>query len=716
MPKSLRLRTIRPGAAMLSAVLSVACLAAGDAVAAPELNYRVGCASADITGPPVGVQMFGFVRPDQITEGIHLRQRSRAVVIADPESDQHVAIAIVDLGSVTFELFRTVLERLAVRFGDRYHAGNVIVAATHTHAAPGGYWHYGANTPIGMPLYGEYFDQIVDGIADSIIAAHESLRPGAVLVAKGIVENAGSQRSAPAYRANPPEERARYDADTDREMTLLKLIGADGPIGTINWFAVHPTSMTYYNKLISGDNKGYAAYAFERQQGTKDDPASGEFVAAFAQSNCGDVTANLNLDNTGPGRDDFESTQIIGQRQLDVALKLFETAAEPLVGPIDQRQAFVDFSQVEVSEHVSGLAGSRTAPSAYGYSFAAGSTEDGGGHPLFREGMTKRNGLIDGLVQRTMSLPPPSKQVRSLHKPKAILVAPGTLNPPAQAQVQSLGLVRIGQLALIVGTPEFTTMSGRRIREAVGHELGDQVQHLVIAGYANGYSGYVTTYEEYQIQQYEGGHTLFGPWTQAAYQQEYVRLARAMADGAGIEPGEPPLDVRGLVTSTPLGTEFDGRPEGANFGDVVTDAEPRYRPGEQVRVAFWTGHPQNGFRTGNTYLTIERREGDRWITVASDADWETKCRWMQPQKGDESGDGDVETEGSADPIEPLAAGPAVHTTAPKSNAAHQVEILWDIPAGATSGTYRIVHFGSYKSEDDGTLQSVVGASRTFEVE
>ena len=41
-----------------------------------------------------------------------------------------------------------------------------------------------------------------------------------------------------------------------------------------------------------------------------------DFVAAFAQSDPGDVTPNTNLDNTGPGATDVETTRIMGERQL----------------------------------------------------------------------------------------------------------------------------------------------------------------------------------------------------------------------------------------------------------------------------------------------------------------------------------------------------------------------------------------------------------------
>ena len=102
-------------------------------------------------------------------------------------------------------------------------------------------------------------------------------------------------------------------------------------MGIINWYAVHPTSMTYYNRLISGDHKGYGSLTFEHLKNS-DRNTDDLFVAAFAQSYPGDVTPNLNLDNTGPGFDDFDSTRIIGERQLSTAVTLFEQASERVHG------------------------------------------------------------------------------------------------------------------------------------------------------------------------------------------------------------------------------------------------------------------------------------------------------------------------------------------------------------------------------------------------
>ena len=128
-----------------------------------------------------------------------------------------------------------------------------------------------------------------------------------------------------------------------------------------------------------------------------------------------------------------------------------------------------------------------------------------------------------------------------MHKPKPILLALGAADPPVLPQILPLGVARIGQLALVIGPAEFTTMSGRRFRDCVRQALPG-VKYVAIAGYANDYAGYVATREEYEVQHYEGAATLYGPWTQAAYQQEFARLASDLEAGRPSTSAEPPVD------------------------------------------------------------------------------------------------------------------------------------------------------------------------------
>lgn len=54
---------------------------------------------------------------------------------------------------------------------------------------------------------------------------------------------------------------------------------------------------------------------------------------------------------------------------------------------------------------------------------------------------------------------------------------------------------------------EFTTMAGRRLRDAVKTVLKEGSNgrefSVVIAGLTNSYSQYIATFEEYQVQRYE---------------------------------------------------------------------------------------------------------------------------------------------------------------------------------------------------------------------
>ena len=152
---------------------------------------------------------------------------------------------------------------------------------------------------------------------------------------------------------------------------------------------------------------------------------------------------------------------------------------------------------------------------------------------------------------------------------------------------------------------EFTTMAGRRTRTALGKELGVDPRYVVIAGYANDYANYVTTREEYESQQYEGASTLFGPWTEAGYRQEFVRLASAMKAHQPVESKVVPVDMRTRIKNSVTLEGPDERwPAGVKPGDIVTDAKERYAAGDSVTVIFWTGCPVNDYRRADRFMAV----------------------------------------------------------------------------------------------------------------
>ena len=656
----------------LSAVL-LPMTATADTKANPD--YLIGRGMADVTGPALGMQMWGFGRADQVTEGIHIRQRSRAFVIAQANDPRRRLVFVsADLGSIDHHMTLEVVERLQREFGDTYSLDNVIISATHTHAGPGGYWHSRNDTGLDGGFYPEHFEAIVAGVFSSILKAHKDLQPGTIFINSGRVANAGVNRSVSAYLENPQAERDRYRDNTDTQMTLLKFVDSSGDIGMLNWYALHPTAMNFHNRLISGDHKGYASLAVERQHGTHY-RADDDFVAAFAQSDPGDVTPNTNLDNTGPGKTDVDTTRIMGERQLQVAQRLFDSAQEALAGPIDTRRIYVDLSSYEVQERFTGMGVQHTCPSAYGYSFAGGSTEDGGGHFLFEEGMLEQSIFLDLLIRLVTGAPRWSESVKACQSPKPILFETGSGHPPLQSQIHPVTLARLGQLVILAMPAEVTTMSGRRLRESVMAELGEWARYIVLAGYSNGYAGYVTTQQEYMLQQYEAAHTLHGRWSLAAYQQVASQLARALESGSAVESSISYDDWRGNSAALPLPVvAARPLPRGVSYGDALPLGKTQYRRGETVTAEFWSSSPSAPLRTGNNFLLVEYKTSAGWQSVASDGDWNTRIRWR------------VEDD------------------------ALLAQLSWQIPADSPAGEYRLTHIGQ---DDSGEFR---GVSQTVRLE
>uniref|UniRef100_A0A2P2I6J2 Neutral ceramidase n=1 Tax=Hirondellea gigas TaxID=1518452 RepID=A0A2P2I6J2_9CRUS len=667
--------------------------------------YNLGVGIHDITGPVAGVNMMGYANPAQIAGGIHIRLFSRAFIMDD--GINRLVFVSADLGMMGQLIKIEVIERLEKLYGDQYSYSNVILSGIHTHSGPAGFLQYLLFDITSFGFLRDSYDAIVEGIVQSIIRAHDSVVPGYLYLTHGELTDASINRSPSAYLNNPEDERARYEYDTDKTMTLLKMVAEDGSdMGVINWFAVHPTSMNNTNTLISGDNKGYASQLFEGTMNPGTVPGQGKFVAAFAQANCGDVSPNTKgpvCQNTGepcdiltstcdgkvhfcyasgPGDNMEESTHIIGTKQFDKAFELYNTQSlVPVSGPVQ----FIG-QQVDMSNYTVNLADgsqNRTCTAALGFSFAAGTT-DGPGAFDFTQGMTESNPFWNAIVNFIIETDP--DQI-ICHDPKPILLDTGNYNIPYawHPKIVEAQLGRVGQLLITAVPGEFTTMSGRRMREQLASVLTDEgIEPIVpvIAGLSNIYTQYITTFEEYAIQRYEGASTLYGPHTLTAYMQIFSDLAVAMARGESVDAGPPPPNMLDEQWDLLPGVMFDGTPLGYSFGDVIAQPYPFAYTGETVFAKFVSGHPRNDPQLGGSFLTVEKLLDDgTWKLIATDSNWNTKFAWERMS---------------------TILGTSVAT------------VSWTIPDDTPEGTYRITHSGHFKTLIRG-ISSYSGVTEEFKV-
>ncbi|WP_028476149.1 neutral/alkaline ceramidase [Nocardia sp. CNY236] len=646
--------------------------------AADSGPYQIGVGLSDITGPAAECGMMGYAQIEQQTAGIHLRPRARAYVVG--RGGRRVVFLVADNCMIFPSVHRGVLAELARRYGDMYTEQNVLLTSTHSHATCGGSSNdYAYNSSI-LGFQQQVYDAEVNGIVEAISAAHTDLGPGSLAVGRSELHDASVNRSRVAWELNPAADKQHFPDAIDPAVTTLTMRKGGRIVGVVTWFATHCTSLTNTNRLISSDNKGYASFCYEHtEHGVRYLDGEPAFVAAFPQTNAGDMSPNLNLEpGSGPTEDEFENTRIIGERQYR-ASKDAVARAQPMDGPVDAMLCYIDLADIAVDGRFTPDGQPRrTASAAAGVSLAAGSLEDGPSLPTKPVPEGVRNPFLESFGDPAQPAP---AWLADAQAPKAILLPFGLMPPvPWVPNVLPIQIVRIGGLYLAAAGGEFTITAGLRVRRAVAAALNVPLEQVLMQGYANAYHEYVTTPEEYDSQQYEGASTLFGRYTLCAYQQEFTRLATAFAARQQVPRGPAPRDVSQLQPNFQPGAGPDIPVPGHDFGEVLVQPARFYERGGRVAAEFVSAHPKHDIRRNGTFMEVQRQNSAGvWVRMANEGEWAVKYYWSK--------------RGLAESI---------------------ARFTWDIPMEAPPGRYRFQHYAT-RLDAGGALYPFTGISDEFEV-
>ncbi|KAI0388457.1 Neutral/alkaline nonlysosomal ceramidase [Xylariaceae sp. FL0594] len=667
-------------------------------------EYLLGVGKADITGPVVEINMMGYADPNQIGTGLRQRLFSRAFIVADPtHPGERFVYLVLDTQSGDTAVRYGILSGLQ-KLGPDYEVyghHNLAVTGTHSHSGPGAWLNYLLPQITSKGFDKQSYEAIVDGAVLSIKRAHESLAPGRLSVGSTKVFGANINRSLFAYLANPEEERARYNVSTEddgsveKDLTLLKFQrSSDGKnIGVLTWFPTHGTSVLGNNTLISGDNKGVAAYLFEGSV-ANEETAAESFVAGFSQANVGDTSPNVlgawcddgsgqmcSFENStcsdgksqkcharGPFfREQDQGTSSCfetGKRQFEPSKKLYDemnkgNSMVPIRG--NWVKSFHSFHNMS-NYHFELPNGTEvvTCPAALGYSFAAGTSDWPGSFDFTQHDGNKNTTspvwrVVSGILKE-----PDEEQVRC-HGAKPILLDVGEVKTPYEwtPNIVDVQAFRVGQLVIIVSPGEATTMAGRRWKEAVAHAVETQLDDgtsteppvVVLGGPANSYTHYITTEEEYSIQRFEGASTLYGPHTLAAYINLTLTWLRSLDSSKtdnNIRPphGPEPPDNSNRSLSFIPSVIRDAPPFLKNFGDVIRDVDTSrpYRKGDVVSATFVGANPRNNLQLEGSYAVVEKlvssgiesasdagkeAKEKEWKVVRDDRDWHLVYSWRR---------------------------------------------------------------------------------------
>ncbi len=196
---------------------------------------RAGAAAAAFDLPP-RVPIAGFARLSFRSEGLRDPVGARALVLAEPGCK-------IALASAEILLVPEALEEAVLALVTDLGLTGLVLAATHTHAGPGGYWEHAFAERIATGPYDAHLRDILAGaIAEAIRRADARLAPARISVA-GALE--------------PDLARSRSGGVEDARLTVVRVDREGGaPVAELVVFPAHPTILGSENRKISGDWPG----------------------------------------------------------------------------------------------------------------------------------------------------------------------------------------------------------------------------------------------------------------------------------------------------------------------------------------------------------------------------------------------------------------------------------------------------------------------------
>jgi neutral ceramidase len=487
--------------------------------ALPDVDgLLAGAIAVDITPPP-GMPKAGYSA--NAHSGTGFRTRLRAHVLHLRAGTSSIALVQCDLlgGSAVVQ---HLVARAVAETTDVPLAG-LFIGATHTHAGPGQF--------LGTDFYNRFasnkagFDPdftafLVDRIADGITTAVADRTPARLAVGSADVWGLTRNRSLTAHvrndGADPSLAPHRKFHAVNPALHLIRVDTDDrGPLAAMVIFSVHGTGVPVQATEYNADLWGYVCGELRRRV---EDDAGHPVVVGAMQGTHADVAPAIR-----PGAAGHLEAARVGRALGAEAHRLHRSLADALTGEVTLAAGLREVD-LDRNANIDGTTLPRRP--AVGAALLAGAHENvtpvihrippfAPGHPKHR-GRTAEQGA-KWIVGSRWGQP---------------LVIPLRQFP----RVLPVQVLRIAD-DVIVGLPfEVTVEAGREIEAQVRVELPD-IGRVIVSSVANEYSGYVATAAEYEEQNYEGAHTLYGPRTAAFLARHAARLA------SEVQPDAPVQDV-----------------------------------------------------------------------------------------------------------------------------------------------------------------------------
>jgi hypothetical protein len=415
------------------------------------MTLRAGAARVCIT-PPVGTWQGGYGARTRPSEGVHDDLFARALVL-EGEDGTRVALVGVDVANLTHEVADGARRRAQALTG--IPAGSVALCASHTHGGPIFRPFLGRPAPQPDP---DYLLLLEKYLAGAVAAAAGALQPAALRAGRGEAHfNVNRRLPTPGgllMRPNPagPVDHEVRTLRIDAVETVTAGTDADAPprapapLAVLFSFTCHATAMGASNYQITADYPGAAAAFVEGAYGS-------HTTALFLQGCAGDVRPHLTSAHGGFTGADWTVLARLGRELGAAAVGAAERALTGAPAPTD------DDGRIGVARDVITLPFAPVPSASELRATLERSTND----------------YERAWAEQTLA---------------AVQAGPVAGGVPAEVQVFRLA----GQWLVTLPGEVFVEI-GWRVRDAVADAVSAPPSRVLVAAYANGSIGYLSTAE-----------------------------------------------------------------------------------------------------------------------------------------------------------------------------------------------------------------------------
>lgn len=494
-------------------------------------NFKYGYHKLDITPLPL-FHTSGYGIESKQSLGCWTKLYAHSIYIAT--NDTQCVLVSIDFWSVSSGLLNKVIDILHNKYNIGIYEHEIVISATHTHASPGNiasnnfFNHFASNT---HGFDNEYFMNLANKISLCIFKAYKNTHDTNVYISHSYLFKFMKNRSLAPFMCNKNAQNIiddnkelfyNHGHDNSDKINIIEIHNNELAIcpkiskllfyvneslqNILIFISVHPIATGINNNLYNSDVFGVASVEIikELKNNTKYDKLNinkDKINVTFFQGAVGDVTINTVKYNRQVC---IKFGKILAKHVLNNLININDKNTKKLKPSL--KIIYQSAKMNDNSFNFFGVKKTSDIPSN-GFAQIGGSQEDAptylnklgwSGGKIAKYKLNNEQGVKREILDIFNFFPKLSYWIKNIY------LKYHKLYPPRSFM---MNLIMLDDILLCPIPGELTTYNYYKLHDLFN---GTNIKDIILLGLSNEYISYFATYEEYNLQHYEGSSTIWG--------------------------------------------------------------------------------------------------------------------------------------------------------------------------------------------------------------